>query len=241
MNNKSYILIINIEVSYIERNRKMIIIMLGAPASGKGSVSEILSKEYNIPAVSSGDIFRKHISESTEIGKKLSEYVSKGELVPDSIVLEMLEDRLNQDDAKNGVILDGFIRTIPQAEAFDEMLKNKNKKIDIVINLETDDDEILERVVNRRICKKCKAVYNTVLSPSKVEGICDNCGGELEQRIDDTLEKAKNRLEVYYRETAPLIEYYGKVGVLYSTTLSSKINRMKNEVAKDVIEYMKNK
>ena len=217
----------------------MIIIMLGAPASGKGSVSEILSRELNIPAISSGDIFRKHISEGTEIGKKMNEYMTKGELVPDSIVLEMLEDRLNQDDAKSGVILDGFIRTIPQAEAFDKMLKERNEKIDVVVNLETPTEEILERVTNRRICKKCKAVYNTVLNPSKNEGICDNCGGELYQRDDDTLEKAKNRLEVYYRETAPLTEYYKSTGVLYSTTLSTAINRMKDEVAKDVIDYLK--
>lgn len=217
----------------------MIIIMLGAPASGKGSVSEILSRELNIPAISSGDIFRKHISEGTEIGKKMNEYMTKGELVPDSIVLEMLEQRLAEDDAKNGVILDGFIRTIPQAEAFDKMLAEKNEKIDVVVNLETPTDEILERVTNRRICKNCKAVYNTVLNPSKVEGICDNCGGELYQRDDDTLEKAKNRLEVYYRETAPLTDYYKKTGVLYSTTLSKSINRMKDEVAKDVIDYLK--
>ena len=217
----------------------MIIIMLGAPASGKGSVSEILSKELNIPAISSGDIFRKHISEGTEIGKKMNEYMTKGELVPDSIVLEMLEDRLNQDDAKNGVILDGFIRTIPQAEAFDKMLEEKNQKIDVVVNLETPTEEILERVTNRRICKKCKAVYNTVLHPSKAEGVCDECGGELYQRDDDTLEKAKNRLEVYYRETAPLTEYYKGTGALYSTTLSTAINRMKDEVAKDVIDYLK--
>ena len=189
----------------------MIIIMLGAPASGKGSVSEILAKELNIPTVSSGDIFRKHISEGTEIGKKLNEYVTKGELVPDSIVLEMLEARLDEADAKDGVILDGFVRTIPQAEALDKMLEARNQKIDAVVNLETPTEEILERVTNRRICRKCKAVYNTVLHPSKVEGVCDNCGGELYQRDDDTLEKAKNRLEVYYRETAPLTEYYKNI------------------------------
>lgn len=217
----------------------MIIIMLGAPASGKGSVAEILTKELNIPAVSSGDIFRKHISEETEIGKKLKEYVTKGELVPDSIVLEMLEARLNEEDAKNGLILDGFVRTIPQAEALDKMLEARNQKIDLVVNLETSDEEILERVVNRRICKNCKAVYNTVLHPSAVEGKCDKCGGELYQRDDDTLERAKNRLEVYYKETAPLQEYYEKTGALYTTTLSVKINRMKDEVAHDVIEYLK--
>ena len=216
----------------------MIIIMLGAPASGKGSVAEIVSSELKIPAISSGDIFRKHISEGTEIGKKLNEYVTKGELVPDSIVIEMLKERLAEDDAKNGAILDGFIRTIPQAEAFDKMLEETGNKIDVVVNLEVPDEEILERVTNRRICKNCKSVYNTVLSPSKVEGICDKCGGNLYQRDDDTLEKATNRLKVYYKETAPLTEYYKEKGVLYSTTLSTAINRMKGEVAKDVIAYL---
>ena len=219
----------------------MIIIMLGAPASGKGSVSEILAKELNIPTVSSGDIFRKHISEGTELGKQWNAYETKAELVPDSIVLEMLEARLDEADAKDGVILDGFVRTIPQAEALDKMLEARNQKIDAVVNLETPTEEILERVTNRRICRKCKAVYNTVLHPSKVEGVCDNCGGELYQRDDDTLEKAKNRLEVYYRETAPLTEYYKNTGVLYSTTLSVAINRMKDEVAQDVLEYLRNK
>ena len=221
----------------------MIIIMLGAPATGKGSVSAILSEEYGIPAISSGDIFRKHISEKTEIGELLNSYMSKGELVPDEIVLRMLDERLKDPDVKNGAILDGFIRTVAQAEAFDKMLKEENKEIDIVVNLETPEDEILERITNRRVCtnKDCKSVYNLVLHPSKVDGICDKCGSKLEQRDDDTLEKAKNRLEVYHKETEPLVEYYSKTGALYTTTLSSRINRMKDEVAKDVIEYLSNK
>lgn len=219
----------------------MVIIMLGAPASGKGSVSSILSEEFDIPAISSGDIFRAYISEGGEIGKKLNEYMTKGELVPDDLVLEMIGDRLNQDDVKNGVILDGFPRTAPQAEALDEMLAKQNKKIDMVVNLETPEEEILERITNRRICsnKECKAVYNTALSPSKVEGVCDKCGSELYQRDDDTYDKAKNRLEVYKKETAPLVDFYSKTGVLYTTTLSKAINRMKDEVARDVIEKLK--
>ena len=220
----------------------MIIIMLGAPATGKGSVAEILSKEYGIPAISSGDIFRKHISEKTEIGELLNSYISKGNLVPDEIVLRMLDERLKEPDVKNGAILDGFIRTVAQAEAFDKMLKEENKKLDIVVNLETPEDEILERIVNRRVCtnKNCKSTYNLVLHPSKQEGICDKCGSPLEQRDDDTLEKAKNRLAVYHKETEPLVEYYAKTGALYSTTLSARINRLKDEVAKDVIEHLKN-
>ena len=221
----------------------MIIIMLGAPATGKGSVATILSENYGIPAISSGDIFRKHVSENTEIGEIINSYISKGNLVPDEIVLRMLNERLKEQDVKNGAILDGFIRTVAQAKAFDKMLKEENKKLDIVVNLETPEDEILERIVNRRVCtnKECKSTYNLILHPSKVDGVCDKCGSKLEQRDDDTLEKAKNRLEVYHKETEPLVEYYSKTGYLYTTTLSSRINRMKDEVAKDIIDYLNNK
>ncbi len=221
----------------------MVIIMLGAPASGKGSVAEILSKEFNIPAISSGDIFRKYISEGSEIGKKANEYMTKGELVPDDLTVELIASRLNEKDVENGLILDGFPRTVNQAKVLDEMLTKEGKKIDIVVNLETPEEEILERITNRRICSNsnCKAVYNTVLHPPKVEGICDRCGSELYQRDDDKLEKAKNRLEVYHRETAPVADYYKETGVLYSTMLSQSINRMKEEVSVDVISYLKNK
>ena len=219
----------------------MIIIMLGAPATGKGSVAELLSMEYNIPAISSGDIFRKNISEKTELGLKADEYIKRGELVPDDITVSMIESRLAEDDTKNGMILDGFPRTVKQAEDLDKMLKNSNSKIDIVINLESPEDEIIKRIANRRICSKCKAIYNTVLNPSKVDGICDKCGSKLYQREDDTEERAKNRLKIYEKQTAPLTEYYKDSGVLYTTTVSEKINRLKHEVAKDVIEYLKNK
>lgn len=219
----------------------MVIIMLGAPASGKGSVAEILANEFNIPAISSGDIFRKNISEGTELGKKANEYMTKGSLVPDDITVNMIASRLNEKDVETGLILDGFPRTVKQAEELDKMLQKENKKIDIVVNLETPEEEILERIVNRRICtnSNCKAVYNTVLNPSKEEGICDKCGSALHQRDDDTLEKAKNRLAVYYKETAPVAEYYKSTGALYSTVLSKSVNRMKDEVAKDVIDYLK--
>ena len=219
----------------------MIIIMLGAPASGKGSVAEILSKEFEIPAISSGDIFRKYISEGTEIGKRANEYMTKGELVPDDLTVELITERLNEDDVKDGLILDGFPRTVNQAKVLDEMLKKEGKKIDIVVNLETPEEEILERITNRRVCKNsdCKAIYNTLLHHSKVEGICDKCGSELYQRDDDKLEKAKNRLEVYNKQTAPVADYYKETGALYSTVLSQAVNRMKDEVAADVIDYLR--
>lgn len=221
----------------------MVIIMLGAPASGKGSVAELLANEFKIPAISSGDIFRKYISEGTEIGKKANEYITKGELVPDEITVELIASRLKEDDVEAGVILDGFPRTVNQAKVLDDMLAKEGKKIDIVVNLETPEEEILERITNRRICSNadCKAVYNTVLHPSKVEGICDKCGSKLYQRDDDKLEKAKNRLKVYYKETAPVADYYKETGALYSTVLSKSVNRMKDEVAKDVIAYLRNK
>ena len=221
----------------------MVIIMLGAPASGKGSVAEILSNEFNIPAISSGDIFRKYISNGSEIGKKANEYITKGELVPDDLTVELITSRLKEDDVKNGLILDGFPRTVNQAKVLDKMLAEEGKKIDIVVNLETPEEEILERITNRRICTNsdCKAVYNTVLTPSKVEGVCDKCGSPLYQRDDDKIEKAKNRLVVYYRETAPVADYYKGTGALYSTVLSKAVNRMKNEVAVDVINYLKTK
>lgn len=221
----------------------MVIIMLGAPASGKGSVAEILSNEFNIPAISSGDIFRKYISNGSEIGKKANEYITKGELVPDDLTVELITSRLKEDDVKNGLILDGFPRTVNQAKVLDKMLAEEEKKIDIVVNLETPEEEILERITNRRICTNsdCKAVYNTVLTPSKVEGVCDKCGSPLYQRDDDKIEKAKNRLVVYYRETAPVADYYKGTGALYSTVLSKAVNRMKNEVAVDVINYLKTK
>lgn len=221
----------------------MVIIMLGAPASGKGSVAEILSVNYNIPAISTGDIFRKNIKEGTELGKLAKGYMDKGELVPDDVTVNMVVERLSEDDTKEGVILDGFPRTVAQAEKLDEILKGKNSKIDIVVNLESNEDELLTRIINRRVCtnSSCKAVFNTVLHPSKTEGVCDKCGSELVQRDDDTLERAKNRLEVYRKETAPVADYYKSTGALYSTLLSERANRMKDEVSKDVIEYLKNK
>lgn len=219
----------------------MIIIMLGAPASGKGSVAEILSKEFNIPAISSGDIFRKNIQEKTELGLEAQKYMKDGKLVPDDVTVSMIKERLKENDTKNGMILDGFPRTNAQAKALDEMLAEDGKKIDIVVNLETPEAEILERISNRRICTNsdCKAVYNLVLAPSKVPGICDKCGSKLYQREDDKVESAKNRLEVYKKETAPVAKYYAKTGALFSTVLSQSVNRMKEEVAKDVIEYLR--
>ena len=219
----------------------MVIIMLGAPATGKGTVAGMLSEKIGLKAISSGDIFRKYISEGGEIAEKLNPYMSTGKLVPDEIVLEMIGDRIMQDDLKDGVILDGFPRTERQAEKLDELLKSQGKKVDMVVNLVTPRDELLERTTSRRNCsnKECNAIYNIVLHPPKVEGKCDKCASDLYQRDDAKLEVAQKRLEVYDTETAPLVNYYEKTGVLYTTELTKEKNRMAPEVVLDVLEKIK--
>ena len=183
----------------------MIIIMLGAPGTGKGTVAGMLQEKLRIKQVSTGDIFRKNMKEQTELGKLAEQYISKGQLVPDDVTIKIVEDRLNEPDVQNGIILDGFPRTVKQAEALDKILEEKGKKVDKVINLTTPEEEIIERIVNRRVCsnQECKAVYNIVLHPPKVEGICDKCGSELVTRKDDTEETVKARLKSYFEQTSP--------------------------------------
>ena len=221
----------------------MIIIMLGAPGTGKGTVAGILKDKLEIPQVSTGDIFRKHIKEGTELGKLAESYISKGNLVPDEVTIDLVKNRLEEPDVQKGIILDGFPRTVNQAEKLDEILKGKGKKVDLVINLTTPEEEIIERIVNRRVCsnQECKAVYNLVLNPSKKEGICDKCGHELVQRKDDNAQTVESRLKNYFEQTSPLVNYYEKSGNLYSAVVSKKINKLGEDVAKDVINYIEKK
>ena len=218
----------------------MIIVMLGAPATGKGTVAGILSENLEIPQISTGDIFRENIKKRTELGILAEKYMSKGNLVPDEITIDMIKKRLNEDDTKNGAILDGFPRTIPQAEALDKILE---EKVNIVLNLDTPKDEIIERITTRRVCsnQNCKAVYNIKLSPPKIEGICDKCGSKLIIRKDDTAEAIEVRLENYFKLTNPLTKYYEKKGVLKTEIVSESINRMGKDVAEDLINEIKNK
>ena len=221
----------------------MYLIMLGAQGTGKGTVAGILAKETGWPQISTGDIFRANISNNTELGKKANEYISKGQLVPDDITVPMVINRLSEDDCKDGAILDGFPRTVEQAEKLDEILAGKNKKVDLVINLTTPEEEIIERIVNRRVCSnpECKATYNITMHPSKVEGICDICGSKLVQRGDDSDENAiKQRLAIYDEKTSPLIDFYTKKGVLVTEEVSEKINRLGKEAAEDVLNKIKN-
>lgn len=222
----------------------MNIIMLGAQGTGKGTVAGFISQEMGWPQVSTGDIFRKNISEKTELGIIADSYISKGNLVPDEITVPMVKARLEEDDAQEGVILDGFPRTISQAEKLDEMLAEVGKKVDLVINLVTPMEEIIDRMVTRRVCtnQECKATYNTKLHPPKEEGICDKCGAALKQRDDDKDPEAiKRRLEIYEEKTSPLVEYYKQKGVLRTETVSTAINHMGKDVANEVVRDIKNK
>lgn len=218
----------------------MILIMLGAPGTGKGTVASNLSERLNIPQVSTGDIFRKAIAEKTPVGVEAEKYISQGMLVPDEVTIKIVEERLKDSDVQNGLILDGFPRTIDQAKALDAMLRDANKSIRLAINLETPEEEIIDRIVSRRICsnQECKAVFNTKLNPPKVEGICDKCGAELKQRKDDNEETVKNRLETYYKQSAPIVDYYKDKGLLYSSEVSIKVNKMAVDVVDEVYDML---
>lgn len=216
----------------------MNIIMLGAQGTGKGTVAGLISQQIGIPQISTGDIFRKSISENTEFGKLVDSYISKGNLVPDEITIPMVKSTLESEEAKNGVILDGFPRTIAQAEKLDEILKELGRKVDLVINLVTPKEEIIDRMLTRRVCtnQDCKATYNTKLHPPKVEGICDKCGSPLKQRDDDKDPEAiKRRLEIYEEKTSPLIEFYKEKGILRTETVSVEINHLGQDVANEVV------
>ena len=220
----------------------MNIVLLGGPGSGKGTVSNLFEKTQNMGHIATGDMFREEIKNETELGKKAQEYIDKGNLVPDDITVPMVEDRLTWDDAKNGVILDGFPRTIEQAEKLDKILAKKGEKIDLVINLVTPKEEIIDRMLTRRVCtnQDCKATYNIKLHPPVKEGICDKCGSPLKQRADDSDPEAiKRRLEIYEEKTSPLVEYYKEKGVLRTETVSISINRMGKDVANDVVRDIK--
>ena len=193
----------------------MKIIMLGAPGAGKGTHAKGIVAKYKIPTISTGDIFRQNIKEGTELGKKAKGYMDAGELVPDELVCDLVVDRLAKDDCKGGYILDGFPRTIPQAEALTEALKKQGTAIDYALDIEMEDQAIIDRMAGRRVCAKCGATFHVVNIPPKKEGVCDNCGGELELRDDDAPETVKKRLKVYHDQTAPLIAYYKEQGILH--------------------------
>ena len=192
----------------------MKIIMLGAPGAGKGTQAKKIAAKYGIPHISTGDIFRANIKNGTELGKKAKTYMDQGLLVPDELVVDLVVDRVNQDDCENGYVLDGFPRTIPQAEALTEALEKMGQKVDFAIDVNVPDENIVKRMGGRRVCVTCGATYHMVYAPTKKEGICDTCGGELILRDDDKPETVQKRLNVYHDQTQPLIDYYTSQGIL---------------------------
>lgn len=192
----------------------MKIIMLGAPGAGKGTQAKKIAAKYEIPHISTGDIFRANIKNGTELGKKAKTYMDQGLLVPDELVVDLVVDRVQQEDCKNGYVLDGFPRTIPQAESLDAALEKLGEKIDYAVNVEVPDENIINRMGGRRACVGCGATYHVVYNPTKVEGVCDACGEKLILRDDDKPETVQKRLAVYHDQTQPLIDYYKNEGVL---------------------------
>ncbi len=209
----------------------MKIIMLGAPGAGKGTQSERIGAKYGLPQISTGDIFRANLSAGTELGMKAKTYMDAGELVPDELTCDLVVDRISKDDCANGYILDGFPRTLAQADLLTKVLAESGDKVDFAVNGDVPDENIIARMSGRRVCGKCGKPYHIVNMPPKVEGICDNCGGELIQRKDDLAETVKNRLTVYHDQTQPLIDYYDGKGCLVTVDGTKDID----EVFADII------
>lgn len=214
----------------------MNIIMLGAPGAGKGTIAGFIKEKYNLPHISTGDIFRANIKEETELGKLAKSYIDKGALVPDDVTINMVVDRLSNADCKGGYILDGFPRTIVQATEFEKALQKSNSKIDVCILVDGDDDMIANRLSGRRVCEKCGASYHIEHMKPKKDGVCDKCGSNLIHRKDDTVEVIKDRLKTYHEQTQPLIDFYKKNGNL--KTISGFLGS-KEEIVKAVDEILK--
>ena len=208
----------------------MKLIMLGAPGAGKGTQAKLIADKYQIPHISTGDIFRANIKDGTELGMKAKSYMDAGGLVPDELVIDLVVDRLTWEDAKNGYVLEGFPRTIPQAEALTKALAEKGEKIDAAIDIDVPDENIINRMGGRRACVSCGATYHIVNIPPKVEGKCDKCGADLILRDDDKPETVKNRLEVYHEQTQPLIDYYKAEGVLKEVDGTVDMNDVFNAI-----------
>ena len=208
----------------------MKIIMLGAPGAGKGTQAKKIAAKYDIPHISTGDIFRANIKNGTELGNKAKTYMDQGLLVPDELVVDLVVDRVQQDDCKNGYVLDGFPRTIPQAEALDKALAEFGDKIDYAIDVNVPDENIVKRMGGRRACVGCGATYHVLFNPTKVEGKCDVCGESLILRDDDKPETVKKRLDVYHTQTQPLIDYYTRQGVLKTVDGTRDLNEVFQEI-----------
>ncbi|GIM46139.1 adenylate kinase [Collibacillus ludicampi] len=209
----------------------MLIIFMGPPGAGKGTQAERIVSEFGIPHISTGDMFRAAIKEGTPLGLQAKSYMDQGKLVPDEVTIGIVRERLSKPDTKHGALMDGFPRTVAQAEALDRMVEELGMKIDHAINLEVDRDLLLARLTGRRVCKSCGSTYHVEFNPPAKDGICDKCAGELYQRADDTAETVATRLDVYFEQTAPLLEYYNAKGVLRSVNGEAGIDEVYREIS----------
>lgn len=216
----------------------MNIILMGLPGAGKGTQASEIVKKFPIPHISTGDMFRKAIKDETDLGKEAKSYMDRGELVPDEVTVGIVKERISEDDAKKGFLLDGFPRTIEQAEALSNIMKELDREIDAVINIEVPEEELMNRLTGRRICEKCGTTYHLVFNPPKVDGICDLDGGKLYQREDDNPETVANRLNVNVKQSKPILEFYDNKNVLKNIDGSRDIKVVTNDVI-DILEDLK--
>lgn len=212
----------------------MRLIIFGPPGAGKGTQAKLLSEKLGVPHVATGDMLREAVEAGTELGRLAKQYMDRGELVPDDVVVMIVEERLSRPDCRKGFILDGFPRTIRQAEALDSFLKRTGAKIDAVINLEVGEEEVVRRISFRRTCKSCGAVYHLVFSPPRQDGLCDKCGGPLYQREDDREETVRSRLKVYRQQTEPLLKFYKEKGLLVNVNGERRIEQVFNDILRSI-------
>ena len=210
---------------------------MGLPGAGKGTQASEIVKKFPIPHISTGDMFRKAIKDETNLGKEAKSYMDRGELVPDEVTVGIVKERISEDDAKKGFLLDGFPRTIEQAEALNSIMSELDREIDAVINIEVPEEELMNRLTGRRICEKCGTTYHLVFNPPKVDGICDIDGGKLYQREDDNPETVSNRLSVNVKQSKPILEYYNEKGVLKNIDGSKDIEEVTNDVI-DILDHL---
>ena len=215
----------------------MNIILMGLPGAGKGTQASEIVKKFPISHISTGDMFRKAIKDETDLGKEAKSYMDRGELVPDEVTVGIVKERISEDDAKKGFLLDGFPRTIDQAESLSQIMSELDREIDAVINIEVPEEELMNRLTGRRICEKCGTTYHLVFNPPKVDGICDIDGGKLYQREDDNPETVSNRLSVNVKQSKPILEYYNNKGVLKNIDGSKDIDEVTNDVI-DILDHL---
>ena len=215
----------------------MNIILMGLPGAGKGTQASEIVKKFPIPHISTGDMFRKAIKDETDLGKEAKSYMDRGELVPDEVTVGIVKERISEDDAKKGFLLDGFPRTIDQAESLSQIMSELDREIDAVINIEVPEEELMNRLTGRRICEKCGTTYHLVFNPPKVDGVCDIDGGKLYQREDDNPETVSNRLSVNVKQSKPILEYYNNKGVLKNIDGSKDIDEVTNDVI-DILDHL---